>query len=112
MGMEELKEDLDVKRKEINEDEKHAQAEYETLMDDCSGKRSIDSKALANKERAKAELESELQKLKAKFKGAQDTQRETQRELKDLRDDCDYLEKNFHIRSKAFEDEIDAITKA
>merc|ERR1719327_2561157 len=53
--------DID-KDNQISEvDEKDAQKEYEEFMSDASEKRALDSKAITDKQGAKAETETELQ---------------------------------------------------
>jgi len=107
-----LKEDLSVQIKQIETEEKEAQKDYEVFMKDSSDKRSIDSKAVADKESAKAKIETELQKGKMKLEGQQGSLLESQTELRELHNDCDWLLKNFDARKSAREDETDALTKA
>merc|ERR1719281_1942155 len=59
-----LKADLEKEMQSATVDEKDAQAEYEKLMADSAEKRATDSQALAEKESAKADLESKSLKLK------------------------------------------------
>merc|ERR1719182_816281 len=53
--------DIDKENQIMEVDEKDAQADYETFMSDASEKRSLDSKAITDKEAAKAETETQLQ---------------------------------------------------
>merc|ERR1719242_2997145 len=59
-----LKADLEKEMQSATVDKKDAQAEYETMMADSAAKRTLDSKTLADKESAKADLESKALKLK------------------------------------------------
>merc|ERR1719261_1845353 len=53
--------DIDKENQTAEVEEKEAQKEYEQFMADASEKRAQDSKAITDKESAKAETESELQ---------------------------------------------------
>merc|ERR1719240_1697154 len=52
--------DLDKEMTEASTDEKDAQKEYEEAMDDAAKKRAADVKAMAEKEKAKADAEETL----------------------------------------------------
>merc|ERR1719456_1314576 len=56
--------DLDKEMQEAEMDEKLAQEEYEQFMADSAEKRANDSKAITDKESAKAGLQTELQEAK------------------------------------------------
>merc|ERR1719408_348692 len=53
--------DIDKDNQIMEVDEKDAQKEYEVFMSDSSDKRALDSKAITDKEAAKAETEVEMQ---------------------------------------------------
>merc|ERR1719235_169355 len=53
--------DIDKENQAAEVDEKDAQHDYETFMEDSAEKRALDSKAITDKEAAKAETESEVQ---------------------------------------------------
>merc|ERR1712113_974596 len=55
--------DLNKEIQETEVNEKEAQAEYETFMADSAAKRADDTKAIADKEAAKADLAAEVEKL-------------------------------------------------
>jgi len=97
---------------ELELEEKEAQKDYEVFMADSSTKRGLDSKAVADKESAKAKVETELQKAKVKMEGESTSLLESKKELYELHNDCDWLLKNFDARKSAREDEADALTKA
>merc|ERR1719384_2342050 len=59
-----LKADLEKEMQTATVEEKDAQTEYETMMAESAEKRASDSKSLADKESAKADLESKALKLK------------------------------------------------
>merc|ERR1712241_310413 len=52
--------DLDKEMTEAETDEKNSQADYEQMMKDSAAKRTTDSKSLAAKGSAKADMEAEL----------------------------------------------------
>merc|ERR550514_1663214 len=60
--MDALVADLDKEIQELTTEENDAQAEYEQLIQDSADKRAADSRSLAEKEGAKADLEIELEK--------------------------------------------------
>merc|ERR1719383_450047 len=107
-----LKADLEKEMQSATVEEADAQAEYETMMAESAEKRSSDSKALADKESAKADLESEALQL-------QEEQTATMKEvlgaaeiLKNLHLECDWLVSNFEVRKQARAGEVDALKKA
>jgi septal ring factor EnvC (AmiA/AmiB activator) len=107
-----LKQDVSLQIQEIDIEEKESQKDYEIFMKDSSDKRAIDSKSVADKEAAKAKIETELQKAKVKKGGEEESLAESEKELMELHNDCDWLLKNFDARKSAREDEADALTKA
>merc|ERR1712087_254371 len=58
-----LKADLDKEIAQTQVNEKESQAEYETFMADSAAKRAEDSKSIAMKEAAKADLGADIQKM-------------------------------------------------
>merc|ERR1719284_643715 len=93
-------------------DEKDAQSEYETFMADASEKRAQDSKAITDKESAKAETETELQSNKDSKKSATIEAMDTAKYIGGLHEECDWLLKYFDARKAARSGEIDALGKA
>merc|ERR1719195_1671025 len=55
--------DLDKEMTQITTDEKDAQAEYEQFVADSAAKRASDSKSIADKEAATADLKAEVQRM-------------------------------------------------
>merc|ERR1719210_1717282 len=97
-----LKADLEKEMQSATVDEEDAQAEYEKMMSDSAEKRRVDSESLADKEGAKADLESKALKLK---------EEETET-MKNLHLECDWLVSNFEVRKEARAGEVDALKKA
>jgi len=104
--------DIDKENQVMEVDEKDAQKDYETFMSDASQKRADDSKAITDKEAAKAATEEELQANKDS-KGSKLTEAmETAKYIGGLHEECDWLLKNFDARKAARTGEIDALGKA
>merc|ERR1719454_654971 len=93
-------------------DEKDAQKDYEGFMADASSKRAQDSKAVTDKESAKAETETELQSNKESKQSTTIEAMETAKYIAGLHEECDWLLKYFDARKAARSGEIDALGKA
>merc|ERR1719253_530940 len=104
--------DIDKDNQIMEVDEKDAQKDYETFMSDASEKRAQDSKAITDKESAKAETETELQSNKDSKKSTTIEAMETAKYLGGLHQECDWLLKNYDARAAARSGEIDALGKA
>merc|ERR550537_1598980 len=92
-------------------DEKDAQAEYEEFMKD-SADRAADSKSIADKESAKADLEAEVEKLTAELKSTKMAAMDKYGYIKDLHLDCDWLLENFEARKAARAGEVESLKNA
>jgi len=104
--------DLDKQMTEAEAEEKDAQGDYETLMQDSAEKRTADSKSLSEKQGAKADTEAAVE-------GHQDDQASAKKELgatekliADLHSECDWLTKYFGVRQEARADEMDSLKNA
>jgi septal ring factor EnvC (AmiA/AmiB activator) len=104
--------DLDKDIQTSKVDEKDAQSDYETFMSDASEKRAQDSKAITDKESAKAETETELQSNKESKQSKTIEAMETAKYIGGLHEECDWLLKYFDARKAARTGEIDALGKA
>merc|ERR1719272_2492203 len=104
--------DIDKENQVMEVDEKDAQQDYETFMGDSSDKRAQDSKAITDKEAAKAETEGELESNTDSKKSKLLEGMETAKYLGGLHEECDWLLKNFDARKAARTGEIDALGKA
>merc|ERR1719364_71091 len=93
-------------------DEKDAQAEYEEFMSDSSEKRALDSKAITDKEAAKAETETQLETDKDSKKSKMFEAMENAKYIGGLHEECDWLLKYYETRKTARTGEIDALGKA
>merc|ERR1719355_521758 len=102
--------DKDIQISEV--DEKDAQKEYESFMADSSEKRATDSKAITDKEAAKADTETQLEADEDTKKSKQLEAMETAKYIGGLHEECDWLLKYFEERKAARTGEIDALGKA
>jgi chromosome segregation ATPase len=104
--------DLDTEMTEAETSEKDSQADYESLMKESAEKRAEDSKILADKEGAKADLEADLQAHKGALKEAKEDLAATMKYIHDLHMECDWLLKYFDVRKEMRASEVDALGKA
>merc|ERR1719409_1821982 len=104
--------DIDKDNQIMEVEEKDAQKDYEQFMSDASEKRAQDSKAITDKESAKAETETELQSNKESKQSKTIEAMETAKYLAGLHEECDWLLKYFDARQAARTGEIDALGKA
>merc|ERR1719261_223412 len=104
--------DLTKEITEMETEEKLAQEDYEKFMADSAEKRALDVKTLADKEAAKADLETDLQAYGEELKAKQAEAMATMEQIKGLHLECDWLTKNYEIRKEARAGEVDALKKA
>merc|ERR1719327_983186 len=104
--------DVDKDNQIMEVEEKDAQKEYETFMADASDKRALDSKAITDKQSAKAETETELEANKEAKGSKTISAMETAKYIAGLHEECDWLLKYFEARKAARSGEIDALGKA
>merc|ERR1719181_494189 len=104
--------DIDKDNQTSEVEEKEAQKEYEQFMADASDKRALDSKAITDKESAKAETETDLQANKDS-KGSKTMEAmENAKYIGGLHGECDWLLKYFDARKAARTGEIESLGKA
>merc|ERR1712039_801725 len=104
--------DLDKEMQEMDVEEKDAQADYGTYIEDSADKRASDSKSIEEKESAKAAAEEALGKAKLEKKSKSKEAMATAMLLRDLHLECDWLLSNFETRKKARVGEVDSLKKA
>mmetsp|Transcript_58314 Transcript_58314/g.136343 ORF Transcript_58314/g.136343 Transcript_58314/m.136343 type:complete len:514 (+) Transcript_58314:2-1543(+) len=107
-----LVKDLDKEMQTAEVDEKTAQAEYEKFMADAAEKRALDSKAITDKEEAKAGAEADLQKATSTSKDKKSELMATEEYLADMHSECDWLIKNFELRKEARAGEVESLKSA
>merc|ERR1719245_1036179 len=104
--------EVDKTMTEAETEEKDAQADYETLMSDAGDKRTTDSKALTDKEAAKAKGEESLQQETTNKNDLGVQLTETTQVLMNLHAECDWLLQYWDVRRSARNEEIEALGKA
>jgi len=109
--MDTMIQDLEKEIQEVEVDEKNAQEEYEQLLEDSASKRATDSKAIEDKEAAKADLEARKLKDEESKTVTMKEAMATHQFLADVHADCDWLLSNFESRKTARAGEIDALAK-
>merc|ERR1719416_331633 len=107
-----LKADLDKEIAETQVNEKEAQSEYETFMADSAAKRAAETKSIAMKEAAKADLGAEIQRLTEEKGSTMKEAMATAEYIKDLHLDCDWLLQNFQARKDARAGEVESLKNA
>merc|ERR1719313_2741704 len=110
--MDGLVKELDTEMTQAELEEKDAQEDYEKFMKDSSDKRAEESKAITDKEAAKAEMETELQAHTDSKTSNEQELEATKEYIQTLHMDCDFLLENYATRKEARAGEIDAIGKA
>merc|ERR1719488_64524 len=94
------------------QEEKDAQADYETMTKDAAEKRSADSKSLSEKEATKADTEAQLQAHTDDHASSMSELMATLQVISATHAECDWLIQYFDVRKEARNGEIDALGKA
>merc|ERR1719335_1574943 len=97
---------------EAEAEEKNAQEDYESSMKDSAEKRTTDSKALADKQKAKAELEADLEANGEEKAATTKTLMATVKHIQSLHAECDWLLQYFEVRKEARAGEIESLKTA
>jgi len=93
-------------------EEKNAQEDYETTMKDSAEKRAEDSKSLADKGKAKAELEADAEASTEEKGATTKTLMATLEHIQALHAECDWLLQYFQVRKEARSGEIESLKTA
>jgi len=104
--------DLDKELQEATVNEKDAQQEYETMMQDASDKRAADSKSITQKSEEKASTEEALQDEQDKRGETATELMNTEKVISNLHGECDWLLKYFEVRKDARAGEVEALSNA
>merc|ERR1719428_932492 len=107
-----LLKDLAKQITEMETEEKLAQEDYEKFMADSAEKRASDSKAIEDKEAAKAGLASDLVNMEEEMKAKGAELLATTEALSNLHLECDWLLKNFELRKEARAGEVESLKNA
>lgn len=97
---------------ELETEEKNAQKDYESFMGEAKKKRSLDAKAITDKEGDMAETEAEVEKNKLELKDKKTETVETDKFIMGLHKECDFLLKFHDTRKQARDDELESLDKA
>merc|ERR1719231_491218 len=81
-------------------------------MSESAEKRKSDSKSLADKEAAKADLEVDLESYKSEKTATTKELMATLKYIQSLHAECDWLMEYFEVRKEARTGEIDSLVKA
>merc|ERR1719352_815308 len=104
--------DLTKEMTEAETEEKLAQEEYETTMKDSADKRAVDTKTLADKGKAKAELEAELDANSEEKTATTKTLMATLEHISSLHGECDWLIQYYTVRKEARAGEVESLKSA
>merc|ERR1719277_2842859 len=104
--------DLDKEMAEAEAEEKDAQGDYVTLMQDSAEKRTADSKSLSEKQGAKADTQAAVEGHADDLASASKELGSTLKYIASLHAECDWLLKYFQVRQQARADEMDSLRNA
>merc|ERR1719443_1194085 len=104
--------DLTKEMTEAETTEKLAQEDYEKAMKDSAEKRATDSKSLADKQKAKAETEADLEANTEEKGATTKTLMATLEHIQSLHAECDWLLQYFEVRKEARTGEIESLKTA
>jgi len=104
--------DLTKEMTEAKANENNAQGDYEQTMTDSAEKRATDSKSIADKGKAKAEMSSDLEAHTEEKAATTKTLMATLEYVQSLHAECDWLLQYFEVRKEARTGEIDSLTNA
>merc|ERR1719428_2557323 len=92
--------------------EKNAQEDYETMTAEAAEKRKADTQSLADKQKAKAEMEAELEANTEEKGATTKTLMATLKHIQSLHAECDWLLQYFEVRKEARAGEVESLKTA
>merc|ERR1719478_469118 len=104
--------DLTKEMTEAEATEKNAQSDYEGAMADGAETRATDSKSLADKQKAKAETEADLEANNEEKGATTKTLMATLEHIQALHAECDWLLQYFQVRKEARAGEVESLKTA
>merc|ERR1719247_3244187 len=104
--------DLTKEMTQAEAEEKAGQADYETTMKDSAEKRATDSKSLADKGKAKAEMTADVEAHTEEKAATTKTLMATEEYISSLHAECDWLLQYFEVRKEARAGEISSLENA
>merc|ERR1719326_2889245 len=104
--------DLTKEMTEAKTTEQLAREDYDKYMADAKEKRATDSQALADKSKAKAELEAELEANGEEKSATEKTHMATLEHIQSLHNECDWLLQYYQVRKEARAGEVESLKTA
>merc|ERR1719198_2574419 len=104
--------DLDKEMTEAKTTETDAQADYEQAMKDAAEKRALDSKTLADKQKAKADTTANMEAHTEEKAATTKTLMATLEYIQSLHGECDWLLQYFEVRKEARSSEVESLKTA
>merc|ERR1719223_200051 len=92
--------------------EQNAQEDYQQAMTDAAEKRAQDSKSLADKQKAKADTNADVEAATEEKAATTKTLMATLEYIQSLHAECDWLLQYFEVRKEARAGEIDSLKNA
>merc|ERR1712216_516873 len=89
-----------------------SQSDYEQAMKDSSAKRAADTKTLADKQKAKAEMNADMEANTEEKAATTKTLMATLEHIQSLHAECDWLLQYFQVRKEARTGEIESLATA
>merc|ERR1719337_635816 len=104
--------DLDKEMTEAKTTEKDSQADYEQAMKDAAEKRALDTKTVADKQKAKADTNANMEANTEEKAATTKTLMATLEYIQSLHAECDWLIQYFEVRKEARTGEIESLKTA
>jgi chromosome segregation ATPase len=104
--------DLTKEMTEAKATEENAQEDYEKAMKDAAEKRETDTKSLADKQKAKAELSAEMEANTEEKKATTKSLMATLEHIQSLHAECDWLIQYYQVRKEARAGEVESLKTA
>jgi len=104
--------DLTKEMTEAKTTEENAQEDYETTMSDSAAKRADDSKSVADKTKAKAEMSADMEAHTEEKAATTKTLMATLEFIQSLHAECDWLLQYFEVRKEARTGEVESLKTA
>merc|ERR1719223_1048994 len=104
--------DLTKEMTEAKATEKNAQEDYEQAMKDSAEKRTTDTKSLADKSKAKAQTEADMEANTEEKGATTKSLMATMEHISSLHAECDWLLQYFQVRKEARAGEVEALKTA
>jgi chromosome segregation ATPase len=104
--------DLTTEMTQAQTTEKDAQADYEQAMQESAEKRATDTKSLADKSKAKAELNADMEAHTEEKAATTKTLMATLQYIQSLHAECDWLVQYYQVRKEARAGEIESVKNA